>query len=302
MAWTKAKTAIVVGAGVLLAAGTTTLVVVSKLGEPLLPMKSMPNPNGYDDLVKAGQMASTNSGNDDPTSHQQLLETTLANAKALELARAGLNKECRVPLQFSETYIGAHLSVLADIKRLAKAFLVEGKLAEIESRPNDAAKSYLDAMRLGVESARGGVLIDQLVGTACEALGTRNLQKLAGTLDGKTSHDAAEVLERLDTDRQTWNEVMRQENDWARRTFSSVRYEFARLMTRKSLEQSLQRAKQKFHAQQLKTRQLMIELAARAYALDKGRPPASLADLLPDYLKAVPQDPLTGKDMSYPLK
>jgi len=42
------------------------------------------------------------------------------------------------------------------------------------------------------------------------------------------------------------------------------------------------------------TRQLLIDLAARAYELDKGQSPANVADLVPDYLKAIPQDPFTG--------
>jgi competence protein ComGC len=44
----------------------------------------------------------------------------------------------------------------------------------------------------------------------------------------------------------------------------------------------------------------MVDFAVRAYELDKGHPPASLADLVPGYLKIIPQDPLTGTNMVYP--
>jgi hypothetical protein len=44
----------------------------------------------------------------------------------------------------------------------------------------------------------------------------------------------------------------------------------------------------------------MIALAARAYELDKGHRPASATDLVPDYLKAVPQDPATGTNIVSP--
>ena len=47
------------------------------------------------------------------------------------------------------------------------------------------------------------------------------------------------------------------------------------------------------------TRQLLIDLAARAYELDKGQSPANVADLVPDYLKAIPQDPFTGTNLVY---
>ena len=43
----------------------------------------------------------------------------------------------------------------------------------------------------------------------------------------------------------------------------------------------------------------MIALASRAYELDKGHPPATAADLVPEYLKAVPQDPVTGTNLIY---
>ena len=43
----------------------------------------------------------------------------------------------------------------------------------------------------------------------------------------------------------------------------------------------------------------MVRLASRAYALDKGRRPTALTELVPGYLKSVPQDPVTGTDMLY---
>ena len=130
-----------------------------------------------------------------------------------------------------------HLDELAGFKRLARAFAREGRLAEMENRTGDAAKSYLDTIRLGNESARGGVLIDELVGIAIEAIGTSHLQKLVDQLDAKTCRETAAALETLDSQRQTWNEVMQQESDWSRRTFPGLRNELIRLMTRKFIEQ-----------------------------------------------------------------
>ena len=48
-----------------------------------------------------------------------------------------------------------------------------------------------------------------------------------------------------------------------------------------------------------KTHQLIVDLAARAYELDKGHRPVSVAELVPEYLKAVPQDPVTGTNLIY---
>jgi hypothetical protein len=191
------------------------------------------------------------------------------------------------------------LDQLAGMKRLAQAFTAEGKLAEMENRPADAARSYLDAVHFGNESAHGGVLIDQMVGTAVESIGTSHLINLADQLDAKSCRETAATLEILDAQRQTWDEVMQQEHDWSRRTFNSLQYKIHRSFLGKMNEPVFRKTKEKFQQQQIKTRQLMVDLAARAYELDKGKSPASLADLVPEYLKAIPQDPFTGTNMIY---
>ena len=92
---------------------------------------------------------------------------------------------------------------------------------------------------------------------------------------------------------------MQQEAAWSRRTFPGLHYRFQAMMMANSLKKVFDKAGQKFAAQQLKTRQLIVQLAARAYELDKDKLPANLSDLVPDYLKAVPQDPFTGTNLIY---
>jgi len=267
--------------------------------EPLPPAPPLPNPNGYDDLVQAGDMIKGDVGNYDEMGQAELHKVAQDNASAIQLARTGLQQECRVPSQFSQAYMGSHIKELAALKRLTHAWVIEGRLAEAENHPADAARLYLEIIHLGDQSSRGGVVIDQLVGTAIEALGVANLQTLVDQLDAKNCRETAATLETLDSQRQTWSEVMQQERDWSRRTFPGMRYELMRLMTRHSLNKAYQSAEKRFEEQQSKTRQLMIEFAARAYQLDKSHPPANLTDLAPDYLKAIPQDPLTGTNMVY---
>ena len=66
---------------------------------------------------------------------------------------------------------------------------------------------------------------------------------------------------------------------------------------RQQLKRNGQRAQKSYQAEQLRARRLMIDFAARAYELDKGHRPAGAADLVPEYLKAVPKNPSTGKKM-----
>ena len=67
----------------------------------------------------------------------------------------------------------------------------------------------------------------------------------------------------------------------------------------RTLRQVEQKCAGKVKGQQTRTRLLLLQLATRAYELEKGEHPKSLADLVPAYLKAIPQDPLTGTNLAY---
>src|SRR5689334_8080603 len=68
--------------------------------QPVPVIPPLPNPNGYDDLVKAGTMVSPNSVRVslERTNEAQLRSLVSTNADALALARVGLSRECRMPL------------------------------------------------------------------------------------------------------------------------------------------------------------------------------------------------------------
>jgi hypothetical protein len=244
-------------------------------------------------------MADKNTGDYYEMKLEELRALVAKNSDALQAARTSLQEDCAVPIQSSESYMSRNVSELVASRRLAQAFVAEGRLAEMENRPGDAAKSFLDAIRLGNKSAHGGVLIDQMVGTAIDAMGVANLQKLVDQLDAKSCREAAATLETLDAQGQSWQQALQQERDWSRRAYPGVRYELVRLMSRISSNKAIQKAGEKFNNQQMEMRQLTVDLAAHAYELEKGHPPASAADLVPDYLKAVPQDPVNGTNLVY---
>jgi hypothetical protein len=107
-------------------------------------------------------------------------------------------------------------------------------------------------------------------------------------------------LETLDRQRQPWSDVLEQERAWSRQAFPTVKERLTAYIFWGSQRRAESRAEQKFKGQQQKARRLTIDLAARAYRLEKGRRPSSLAELVPDYLKAVPQDPVAGTNRDYP--
>jgi hypothetical protein len=243
-------------------------------------------------------MVSSNSWNFEQMDGEQLREAVSANAAARALARAGLSNQCRVPLQFSTAYSTNHIQDLIALRGLAQAFAVEGRLAEKEGRLNDAAQSGLDTVRLGLEAGQGGTVIDGMVGIAIESFGLKPLQNISGQLDARTCHETAATLETPGAPRPAWADLMRQDNAWSRRTYG-WRGQWLKWIQHFGRTQNLQRAMDKIKSTQHDENQLLIDLAARAYELEKGRRPASPADLVPDYLKAIPQDPFTGTNMTF---
>jgi len=230
---------------------------------------------------------------DIPTNLVDLQMLVSSNKDALQLAREGLQKQCRV-----RDY--SPYTVLPDIwgmQSLASAFKAEGELAEMQGHANEAATSYLDIVHLANESCRGGIFFDGLNEKIIEGWGTDSLRRLVPQLDAKTCRHTAATLETLDLQRQTSDDIIAHE--WSHRTYTSIKDEYERLVHYKDNKAMMQDFKMDWIRQQTLTRHLIIDLAARAYALEKGHAPAIAADLVPDYLKVILQDPLTGTNMVY---
>jgi hypothetical protein len=280
--------------------GAALLVVaalVLTLSQPAPAPPPIPQPNGYDDFVKAGEMVTDNASDYGTMGEAELRTFVTKNAEALKLARTGLSRKCRVPLDFSTTN-AVYIDHLTDIKRLACSLTVEGRLAEMENRPADAAEAYLAVIRLGCAISHGGLIIDSLVSIAIDAIGTTRMERLTLTLDAKQCREAASAIESCEAQRESTDTIMRQERAWARRIWG-LKGQIMRLFMFKSLKQSEGKWVTKSKAQQTRTRLLLVQLAARAYELEKGQRPKSLADLVPAYLKTVPQDPGTGTNLAY---
>src|ERR1700731_3543575 len=81
-------------------------VVWGRKSEPVVPL---PNPNGYDDFVKAGAMLSGKTSDYNTMTKEELRALVLTNEEPLKLSRVGLSRECRVPDDYSPDYITRNL-------------------------------------------------------------------------------------------------------------------------------------------------------------------------------------------------
>ena len=289
----------------LLVAANLVILAIVLLGGPSKPKTPpLPNPNGYDDFLKAGRMLVSSSGwASNGISHEDLRALVAPNVPAIEWMRKGLDHQCRVPIEYSTNYASSHMTDLARLKALANALKAEGQLAEMEGRTNDALRTYLEVVRFGHQVGRGGYIMDQRVAFACQSIGASALQLLVKGLDARDCRAAIQELTALEEKRETTDETMRREKDWSFHTFGLMKRISVVIQTRSLDPFTFKTINLQFGSKDENIRRqtllVIIALATRAYELENGKPPASSADLVPAYLKTVPQDPFTGKNMIY---
>jgi hypothetical protein len=285
------------------------VVIVALLGARILLPKPpepppLPQPNGYDDFAKAGQMLSG-----EPRPYRQLTLAELqqlvsSNATAMQLVRQGLTKECRLPLKYSLDYVSNRVEEVMSFRGISDTMLAEGRLAVLENRPEDAAWVFVEAIHFGCEISRGGVALDRLLGSACEIAAGEELKRVIPVLQAGSSHHVLSNLEAIIASKEPLDEVVRREALWSRRAHGWRGWidRFSEAVTTRSprpLTGQVDLWGGMVHSRELELRRVMITVAAHAYELEKGQPPKTVADLVPAYLKAIPKDPVTGANLVY---
>ncbi len=264
---------------------------------PTLP--PLPNPNGYDDFLKAAAVLIGDVSNASALDHDGLRALVSTNSESLRLLRLGLTRSCSVPMDAAMTNIGGLLTDMASLKSLARLLEEEGRLAGMENRYGDAAHSYVDGIRFGNEISRGAFIINRLVGIACEAVGCGPLAKLVSKLKSDEARSIITELENIDATRVSWAEVRRNEDAFAwyqlRKGFNPITWVMTRWQGRRSIQKAEMRHKRVIAHERL----LAAELALRCYQSKEGRAPIRLDELVPNYLSKVPQDPFTGRPLIY---
>lgn len=259
------------------------------------PRPPLPSPNGYDDLVKASAAVTRSVGDYFEFDHDRLRDWLTTNAEPLRLLRAGLARQCVMPMDSAPTYMNR----LGPMKMLAHLLVAEGRLREMDDQPGDAARSYLDAIRFGNEMSRGGILITRLVGMACEAMGCRALARVAPRLGRADSLIILKDLERFEAARVSWAEVVKNEKSRTPDRVGNRSNPVARVMNWWRTRQTIHQAETRDKIVLAQERLVAGELALRCYESEKGHPPARLDEGVTNYLSKVPQDPFTGRPVIY---
>lgn len=266
---------------------------------------TLPNPNGYDLFLKAAACFSASWTNASlrtmPVENLRALVAT--NAPLLDLVREGLTLGSHTHVDFDASFIGRMNASLGPLKRLGVTLNAEGLLAELEARPAAALRSHLDSLRFGQESSRGGLIIERLVGIANEQIGLTHLRPLIPLFDAADCKSCVEELVALDRRHDPPAVNLASEDAWIQGAFPlgqrlATRFHPTLVKGQREVRTSFI---EKVNRLQTERRRAIIEAAARLFELEKGRRPTGYADLVPAYLKAVPLDPATGKEIAHPF-
>src|SRR5262249_19909910 len=142
---------------------------------PRLIPHPLPNPNGYHVLVGAAERIVgeiPRGGWYELADAAELAAWVEPNREALRLAGKGLALESRVPLTFLREDLELAQRHLTALRQLARLLDAAARYAWLEGRPGEAVDRFLDLVRLGPASSRGGLLLQRL---GADALGRPGL-------------------------------------------------------------------------------------------------------------------------------
>lgn len=193
----------------------TVFVVNNRPPNIVVPTPKMPQPNGYDDFVRATKLIGTiRSPYSDtrPVSSwtvKELEAFVKDNAGATAAVREGLGKECMHPP--TRSYFDDAYQHNAGCRELARILTGEAMYYSATGDYGKAVDCRLDCIELGVMMPRGGSLIDHLVGAGIEIIGSKELAPLIAKLGPYALEDAAVRLEQIRKKRTSVCDVMMEE-------------------------------------------------------------------------------------------
>jgi hypothetical protein len=283
--------------------GVLALAMVAAVVWALMPGRfddRMPDPNGYDDLVAAarmisGEMPTTKTGDYSTVDTEALRAFVDPNIKAIERARLGLSRECRVRLPV-EYMAPSWMEDGGKLRNLARLLSCETVLDERAGNLSKAAADALDIIRLGHDAGKGGVMLDYLVGLAIESVGMSALSRLVPMLSAADVRRLIAELATIDGTHDPYERVVAQDQDYARsRGELRVRaiYVLAPSFANRMLAPAVASFAQADRRAAAYRRLLLVKLALHAYRLDHPDAPIppTLGALSPTYLAALPGDP-----------
>jgi len=275
-----------------------TVAYYEMLHVPPIPITEPPEPNAYDDLLR---IAAALQNVDTPvaslaTEAEQQASAGQRRRVLFDELHAALRRSCAVPFRRPIEDSGSYLPQLQSLRQLSRDLLADGDRHRLAGNTIEAQRSYLDLVELGLAISRDGLLVDRLVGIAFEGMGIEGLRQLRDALSNDQRRTLIAALQVHEAGWEPSDDVNARELFWLDRMIGwPVRISFANPID----NIPTQAAEQADSRRSAMLKLLICELALAQYAADHGAPPAQLAELAPNYLPKVPDDPFSELPMVY---
>ena len=289
---------IAIVAVILLGAGVTAFFAYNVRSKP--QGAALPNPNGYDDFATAAQgLVAWGAGDLLARSPEEIRGVVEQNSIVLQAVREGLKKPSAVPLTNGLNWVSLHLAQLSAHKSIARLLVAEGMVHLQAGRTNEAARSFADCIKFAHAAHHRGLMIDNLVAIACQAIGAKQLVRVAPHVSPDMLRQIILDLLALDQSRESAAAIVQRDRESSRQTYGTLRMTWMRIVTHKNLR-AVEMNFEKTHARSIASLRLVTtELAARTHERTRGKPPIALTDLVPSHLPGVPIDPFSQKPLIY---
>ncbi len=263
------------------------------------PQAVLPTPNGYDDFAAAAQWTVAWSGDLLTLPPEEIRAAIKQNSKVLELVRRGLKKQSMVPTKNDMNWLHVHMVQMGAHRTMAQLLVAEGIVHLQDGRTNEAARCFADCIVFARAAHHQGLMIDELVSIACQAIGSRQLVQIAPQVSPDVLQEILSELIALDQAREPAAAIVQRDRNWSRGTYGVWRTMWMSIaMSRNTRAMEAGFEKQQAHSVAA-LRLAATELAVRGYEAKNGKPPKELAELVPAWLPAVPLDPFSNRPLVY---
>ncbi len=277
----------------------------SSTGPAAKPRAKLPEPNGFDDLARAGTLIRgpwPNQGDLAKADLEEVRRFLITNEPAFEAARLGLGRECVASFEDSQAGLVKLMEEAGQVRAVSRLFLAQSRVFEADGRLVDASKSCRESLALGQAIMQGGMIINVQMGSVIQELALRNLNPIRDRLPIDECRAILRDLEALDRRRVTPEAVGERRDAWYAESFTPIQRGMLGLSGIASKGAADERSLAKTSLDRIgrSMRFFQVGLAIHVYHLERKIWPRSVADLVPDYLPAIPTDPATGQPIDYP--
>jgi len=276
----------------LLATVPPVYMFVRLLVRPPIPAVALPNPNGYDRLIKAGNTVVMPADLSVQLADADALRALLDSSRtALEELRIALHEPCLVPVNYQSRYGN---DIETPIFRLARLLYYEQRLAELEGRNSDALNALLDGARLAEHITRGATESEWDVADAIHQYRPNDgALTIVNHLDAASCRRFARELQQIDANREPLEQIQRRtyiqrarDSNWGSRAAQVVNE-----LAGETSEEDFLRGR--YRLSELDLRRVIVVAAVKAYTLEHDGLPGQLQELVTEYLDDIPIDPFS---------